>query len=178
MDPGWQGSRTPNLPGTRNDKPRRHLSYGREPMKIHIVGGGPGGLYFASLMKKAWPQTQITVFERNRPEDTFGFGRVFSGETLDTFETYDRESYRAIVGHFAYWDDIEIHFKGAVHRIGGNGFCGCSRRALLLILHERATDLGVDFVLGREVTDVDELARKSDLVVLADGINSRFRDHY
>ena len=134
MDPGWAGSRTPDLPGTRNDKPRRHLSYGRHPMKIHIVGGGPGALYFASLMKKAWPQTRITVFERNRPEDTFGFGVVFSDETLDTFETYDRESYRAIVGHFAYWDDIEIHFRGTVHRIGGNGFCGCSRATLLKIL--------------------------------------------
>src|ERR1700724_4300698 len=136
MNPGGGGRRPPDLPGTRNDKPRRHLSYGRHPMKIHLVGGVPGGLYFASLMKKAWPQTRITVFERNRPEDTFGFGVVFSDETLDTFETYDRESYRAIVGHFAYWDDIEIHFRGTVHRIGGNGFCGCSRRTLLRLLYQ------------------------------------------
>ena len=96
-------------------------------MKVHVVGGGPAGLYFAILMKKAWPQTRITVFERNRPDDTFGFGVVFSDQTLDTFEAYDRESYRAIIGHFAYWDDIEIHFRGTTHRIGGNGFCGCSR---------------------------------------------------
>src|SRR2546430_15586082 len=109
----------------------------RQRMKVHVIGGGPAGLYFAILMKKAWPQTRITVFERNRPDDTFGFGVVFSDETLDTFETYDHESYRAIVGHFAYWDDIEIHFRGTTHRIGGNGFCGCSRAKLLKILGRR-----------------------------------------
>lgn len=147
-------------------------------MKIAVIGAGPAGLYFAILMKKAAPAAEVTVYERNRIDDTFGFGVVFSDQTLDTFERYDPESFHSITREFVYWDDIEIHFKGAVHRIGGNGFCGCSRRALLLILHERATDLGVDFVLGHEVTDVDELARKSDLVVLADGINSRFRDHY
>src|SRR5215471_17013373 len=99
-------------------------------MKVHVIGGGPAGLYFAILAKKAWPQTRITVFERNRPDDTFGFGVVFSDETLDTFEVYDRESYRAIVGHFAYWDDIEIHFRGTTHRIGGNGFCVLARHAV------------------------------------------------
>ena len=113
-------------------------------MKVHVIGGGPAGLYFAILMKKAWPQTRITVFERNRPDDTFGFGVVFSDQTLDTFETYDRESYRAIIGHFAYWDDIEIHFRGTTHRIGGNGFCGCSRATLLKILGRRARSLGVE----------------------------------
>ncbi|HMK78101.1 MAG TPA: NAD(P)-binding protein, partial [Xanthobacteraceae bacterium] len=90
-------------------------------MKIDVIGGGPAGLYFAILAKKAWPQLDITVFERNRPDDTFGFGVVFSDETLETFEKYDRESYSAITANFAYWDDIEIHFKGTVHRIGGNG---------------------------------------------------------
>ena len=77
-------------------------------MNVHVIGGGPAGLYFAILMKKSWPGTHITVFERNRPEDTFGFGVVFSDETLDNFEAYDRETYRQIVGHFAYWDDIEL----------------------------------------------------------------------
>src|SRR3954454_21741927 len=114
-------------------------------MKVDVIGGGPAGLYFAILAKKAWPQTDITIYERNRPDDTFGFGVVFSDETLDTFERYDPESYASITREFVYWDDIEIHFKGAVHRIGGNGFCGCSRRALLLVLHERASDLGVEF---------------------------------
>ncbi len=81
-------------------------------MRIAVLGGGPAGLYFAILMKQAWPQTDITVYERNRADDTFGFGVVFSDATLDTFEKYDRESYEAITRNFAYWDDIEIRFKG------------------------------------------------------------------
>jgi anthraniloyl-CoA monooxygenase len=153
-------------------------------MKIHVIGGGPAGLYFAILMKKAWPRTRITLFERNRPEDTFGFGVVFSDETLDTFEIYDRDSYRAIIGHFAYWDDIEIHFRDTIHRIGGNGFCGCARRTLLKILGRRARALGVEIKYETEVSpppyppphaggDLD-----ADLVVIADGANSRFRDAF
>ncbi len=144
-------------------------------MKVHIVGGGPAGLYFAILMKKSWPGTHITVFERNRPEDTFGFGVVFSDETLDNFEAYDRETYRALKGHFAYWDDIEIHFGGAVHRIGGNGFCGCSRTTLLKILNRRARSLGVELKFQREIADLGVLTRDADLVIGADGINSRVR---
>jgi anthraniloyl-CoA monooxygenase len=145
-------------------------------MKVHVIGGGPAGLYFAILMKKAWPQTRITVFERNRPNDTFGFGVVFSDQTLDTFESYDRESYRAIIGHFAYWDDIEIHFRGTTHRIGGNGFCGCSRGALLKILGRRARSLGVDLKYQSDVSPLTPAIRDADLVVAADGINSRVRE--
>src|SRR5215470_7353982 len=144
-------------------------------MKVHIIGGGPAGLYFAILMKKSWPGTDITVFERNRPEDTFGFGVVFSDETLDNFEAHDRETYRALKGHFAYWDDIEINFRGTVHRVGGNGFCGCSRTTLLKILNRRARSLGVELKFGREITDIGALARGADLTVGADGINSRLR---
>jgi anthraniloyl-CoA monooxygenase len=147
-------------------------------MKVHVIGGGPAGLYFAILMKKAWPQTRITVFERNRPDDTFGFGVVFSDETLDTFETYDRESYRAIVGHFAYWDDIEIHFRGTTRRIGGNGFCGCSRGTLLKILGRRARALGVEIKYQSEISPLDPVMRNADLVVAADGINSRMREAF
>jgi anthraniloyl-CoA monooxygenase len=147
-------------------------------MKIHVVGGGPAGLYFASLMKKAWPQTRITVFERNRPDDTFGFGVVFSDETLATFEGYDRESYRAIIGHFAYWDDIEIHFRGTTHRIGGNGFCGCARATLLKILSRRARSLGVDIKYQSEVSPLDPAILDADLVVAADGSNSRLRETF
>jgi anthraniloyl-CoA monooxygenase len=147
-------------------------------MKVHVIGGGPAGLYFAILMKKAWPQTRITVFERNRPDDTFGFGVVFSDETLDTFETYDRESYRAIVGHFAYWDDIEIHFRGTTRRIGGNGFCGCSRGTLLKILGRRARALGVEIKYQSEISPLDPVIRNADLVVAADGINSRMREAF
>ena len=147
-------------------------------MKVHVIGGGPAGLYFAILAKKAWPQTRITVFERNRPDDTFGFGVVFSDETLDTFEVYDRESYRAIVGHFAYWDDIEIHFRGTTHRIGGNGFCGCSRGTLLKILGRRARSLGVAIRYQSEISPLDPMMRDADLVVVADGINSRVREAF
>jgi anthraniloyl-CoA monooxygenase len=147
-------------------------------MKVHVIGGGPAGLYFSILMKKAWPQTRITVFERNRPDDTFGFGVVFSDQTLDTFESYDRESYRAIIGHFAYWDDIEIHFRGTTNRIGGNGFCGCSRGTLLKILGRRARSLGVEIKYQSEVSPLDPAIRDADLVVVADGINSRMRDAF
>jgi anthraniloyl-CoA monooxygenase len=147
-------------------------------MKVHVIGGGPAGLYFAILMKKAWPATRITVFERNRPDDTFGFGVVFSDETLDNFESHDRESYRAIIGHFAYWDDIEINFRGTTHRIGGNGFCGCSRATLLKILGRRARSLGVEIKYQHEISPLDPALRDADLIVVADGINSRFRDAF
>jgi anthraniloyl-CoA monooxygenase len=145
-------------------------------MKVHIVGGGPAGLYFAILMKKAWPRTRITVFERNRPDDTFGFGVVFSDQTLEAFESYDRETYRQIVGHFAYWDDIAIHFRGTVHRIGGNGFCGTSRTMLLKILGRRAHSIGIDIKYQSEVDPMKATIRGADLVVAADGINSRTRE--
>jgi anthraniloyl-CoA monooxygenase len=147
-------------------------------MKVHVVGGGPAGLYFAILMKKAWPQRRITVFERNRPDDTFGFGVVFSDQTLDTFEHYDRESYRAIIGHFAYWDDIEIHFRGTTHRIGGNGFCGTSRANLLKILGRRARSLGIEIKYQVEISPTDPKIRQADLVVVADGVNSRLRETF
>jgi len=146
-------------------------------MKIAVVGGGPAGLYFAILTKKATPSADVTVYERNRADDTFGFGVVFSDATLDNFEKHDLESYRRITQEFAYWDDIAIHFKGTVHRIGGNGFCGCSRRALLLILQDRARELGVKLVFQAEVDDEARFA-DCDLVVVADGVNSRFRDKH
>src|SRR6476660_7986784 len=142
-------------------------------MKVDVIGGGPAGLYFAILAKKAWPAMRITVYERNRADDTFGFGVVFSDETLETFEKYDIESYRAITANCAYWDDIEIQHKGTVHRIGGNGFCGCARVTLLKLLHERARALGVELKFQ---TEIDPAAhRDADLIVAADGINSRIR---
>ncbi|WP_213771502.1 bifunctional salicylyl-CoA 5-hydroxylase/oxidoreductase [Bradyrhizobium sp. dw_78] len=146
-------------------------------MKIAIIGGGPAGLYSAILLKKQRPDADITVYERNRADDTFGFGVVFSDATLDNFEKYDSPSYRRITREFAYWDDIAVHFRGTMHRVGGNGFCGCSRRKLLLILQERARELGVNLLFQ---ADIDDEARfdDADLAVLADGINSRFRDKY
>lgn len=146
-------------------------------MKIAIIGGGPAGLYCAILLKKLRPSTEITVYERNRADDTFGFGVVFSDATLDNFEKYDLPSYQRITQAFAYWDDIAIHFKGTEHRIGGNGFCGCSRRTLLLILQERAAELGVGIRYEVDVDD-ESLFSDADLVVVSDGINSRFRDRY
>ena len=146
-------------------------------MKIAVIGGGPAGLYSAILLKKQRPGADITVYERNRPDDTFGFGVVFSDATLDNFEKYDPPSYRRITQEFAYWDDIAVHFRGTVHRVGGNGFCGCSRRTLLLILQERARELGVNVRFETEIGD-EARFEGADLVILADGINSRFREKY
>ncbi len=143
-------------------------------MKIGVVGGGPAGLYLSILVKKARPEADITVYERNRAEDTFGFGVVFSDATLDTFERFDAPSYDAITRRFAYWDDLAIHFGGDVHRVGGNGFCGCSRDALLSILQERARELGVELEYSVEIKDESRFA-DCDLVVAADGVNSVFR---
>ena len=146
-------------------------------MKIAIIGGGPAGLYAAILLKKQRPEAEITVYERNRADDTFGFGVVFSDATLDNFEKYDPPSYRRITQEFAYWDDIAVHFRGTVHRVGGNGFCGCSRRKLLLILQERARELGVRLQFEVEIDDEARFA-DADLIILADGINSRFREKH
>ncbi|MBM6593178.1 bifunctional salicylyl-CoA 5-hydroxylase/oxidoreductase [Microvirga pudoricolor] len=146
-------------------------------MKTAIIGGGPAGLYCAILLKKQWPQWDVAVYERNRADDTFGFGVVFSDATLDNFERYDRPSYDRITREFAYWDDIAIHFQGTEHRIGGNGFCGCSRRTLLLILQDRAVELGVRLHYETDVDD-EALVADADLVVVSDGINSRFRDRF
>ncbi len=150
-------------------------------MRVAILGGGPAGLYFALLLKKAQPETDIVVYERNRLDDVFGFGVVFSDATLDIFERYDVPSYQAITKSFAYWDDIEIRFKGTTHRVGGNGFCGCSRRTLLLILQRRAKELGVEIHFQHDVSDLTQFAG-FDLIVAADGINSfvreTHRDHF
>jgi anthraniloyl-CoA monooxygenase len=144
-------------------------------MNISIVGGGPGGLYFALLVKKAWPDYAVTVYERNQSDDTFGFGVVFSDETLGIFREYDAESYEMIRRSFAYWGDVDIHYQGHVLRCGGNGFAGCSRQRLLLLLQARCRELGVDLRYQNDVVDLAALAG-SDLIIAADGINSRIRD--
>jgi anthraniloyl-CoA monooxygenase len=146
-------------------------------MKVAVIGGGPGGLYFALLAKKAWPRWDITVYERNRPDDTFGFGVVFSDQTLDTFKAYDVPSYEMIRRRFAYWDDVDVVYKGRALRAAGNGFCGCSRMALLNILHDRCRELDVRLVFSHEVEGLQEF-RDCDLVVVADGINSRIREQH
>ncbi|HXZ52898.1 MAG TPA: FAD-dependent monooxygenase, partial [Burkholderiales bacterium] len=146
-------------------------------MQATVVGGGPGGLYFALLAKKAWPRWEITVYERNRPDDTFGFGVVFSDQTLDTFKAYDPVTYERIRRRFAYWGDVDVVYKGRVMRSGGNGFCGCSRNALLAILQDRCRELGVNIRFQTEVEGLAPFA-DSDLIVAADGINSRIREQH
>jgi len=152
----------------------------RKPLKIAVVGGGPGGLYLALLTRMARPDWQIDVYEQNGPDDTFGFGVVFSEETLEEFLSRDAASYAMIRGAFAYWDDIVIRAKGRQMRCGGNGFAGCSRLALLKILHKRCADVGVTLHFHQPVTDVTAL--DADVIVGADGINSRvretFREHF
>ncbi len=146
-------------------------------MKIAVVGGGPGGLYFALLTKKARPDWQIDVHEQNRADDTFGFGVVFSDETLEEFLSHDPPSYEAIKGAFAYWDDIIVRYRGQEIRCAGNGFAGCSRLALLKILQQRCEEVGVRVHYESVIDDVSGLA-DYDVIVAADGINSRIRERY
>src|SRR4029079_148797 len=113
-------------------------------MRMALVGGGPGGLYFSILMRKVRPDWEVCVFERNRPGDAFGFGVVFSDETLSVFERADPETYWAITERFARWTDIDIHYRGSVTRSGGHGFAALGRRELLGILQERALELGAE----------------------------------
>jgi anthraniloyl-CoA monooxygenase len=124
-------------------------------VKIGILGGGPAGLYFAILMKKADPSRRVEVVERNAPDDTFGWGVVFSEATLDNLGEADAETYRAITATFAKWDAVDVHYRGEVHRSGGHGFCGIERRRLLEILQARAEGLGVELRYRTEVADLD-----------------------
>ena len=113
-------------------------------MNAVVVGGGPAGLFFALLLKRADPRHEVTVYERNRSDDTFGFGVVFSDATLGHLEAADPGTHAEITRQFARWDDIEIHVRGETLRSTGHGFCGIERKELLLILQERARELGVD----------------------------------
>ena len=145
-------------------------------MKIACLGGGPAGLYFAILMKKAFPQAGIVVHERNKADDTFGFGVVFSDETLGNFEAADEPTYREIRRLFRYWGDIETHLGDAVVRSTGHGFCGMSRRRLLQVFHARCRELGVELRFESDVKDETQV--EADLVVVCDGINSLVRTRH
>src|SRR3990167_2986578 len=149
----------------------------KRPLKINVIGGGPGGLYFSILMKLADSRHDITVFERNRPNDTFGFGVVFSDETLSNFTGQDAEVYREIAESFAYWDTIEVRYRGSRIRSSGHGFCGMARTKLLDILQRRAEALGVKLRIETEIGDVTSL-RDADLLLGADGVNSSVRETY
>ena len=147
-------------------------------MRVTCVGGGPAGLYFGILAKRRFPDWSIRVLERNRPLDTFGWGVVFSDATLENLRAADEPTHRAITQAFAHWDDIVIHFKGHTIRSGGHGFSGISRKHLLAILQERAAELGVELCFQTEVEDIEAERAKCDLLVGADGINSRVRATY
>ena len=148
-------------------------------MNIVCVGGGPAGLYLAILMKKEDPSHRITVLERNKPRDTFGFGVVFSDQTLAYLRDADAESYAEITQKFAHWDDIAIHYQQQLVTSTGHGFSGLSRQALLDILQRRCQALGVELVFERECSGADlEAYAKADLVLGTDGVNSSVRTHY
>jgi anthraniloyl-CoA monooxygenase len=143
-------------------------------VKIGVIGAGPAGLYFALLMKKVAPEHEIRIVERNRPNDTFGWGVVFSDETLGHFLDADLPTHARITEEFVHWDAIDILFKGEVIRSAGHGFSGIARRRLLQILQERCAELGVQVSYETECEGVEHF-RDADLVVAADGINSRVR---
>ncbi|WP_105533318.1 bifunctional salicylyl-CoA 5-hydroxylase/oxidoreductase [Solimicrobium silvestre] len=149
-------------------------------MNILCIGGGPAGLYFGLLMKLQNPEHQITVVERNRPYDTFGWGVVFSDQTLGNLVQSDDISAQQILQAFNHWDDIDVHFKGQKITSSGHGFCGIGRKHLLNILQKRCEDLGVRLVFENDVQDELALAEQyqADLVIAADGLNSRIRTKY
>ena len=146
-------------------------------MKIVCMGGGPAGLYFALLMKQLDPAHAITVVERNKPYDTFGWGVVFSDATMENMRLWDASTADAIEQAFNHWDDIELLFKGRAIRSGGHGFVGIGRKKLLNILQARCEALGVELVFESEA-DSDLDFPDADLVVACDGVNSRVRSRY
>jgi anthraniloyl-CoA monooxygenase len=144
-------------------------------VRIAVVGGGPGGLYFAALAKQLDAGHEITVWERNAADDTFGFGVVFSDETLGGIEHADAEIFAAMQREFARWDDIDVHRCGVVITSGGHGFAAMSRKRMLAILQARCAELGVRVLFGTQAPDVAALSASHDLVVAADGANSLIR---
>ncbi|MFN2454097.1 MAG: FAD-dependent monooxygenase [Pyrinomonadaceae bacterium] len=146
-------------------------------MRIKIIGGGPAGLYFALLMKKSDPAHELIVYERNAPDDTFGWGVVFSDKTLSYLENNDQESHARITESFETWDNVEVVHKGQRITIRGNKFSGIARLELLNILQERCRALNVDLRFRSKVS-ATEISADADLIVGADGVNSFVRQTY
>ncbi|MDQ6848872.1 MAG: bifunctional salicylyl-CoA 5-hydroxylase/oxidoreductase [Actinomycetota bacterium] len=144
-------------------------------MRIAVIGGGPGGLYFAALAKQLRPDHEVTVWERNAADDTFGFGVVFSDETLGGIEHADPKIHEQMQREFARWDDIDVHYRGEVLTSGGHGFAAMGRQRLLQLLQERCRELGVSLEFRTLAPEVDQLAATHDLVVACDGVNSTVR---
>ena len=147
-------------------------------MRVACLGGGPGALYFAISMKLRDPGHEIVVIERNRPDDTFGWGVVLSDETLANLSDNDPVSAEAIRAHFAYWDDIAVLHKGTRTVSSGHGFCGIGRKKLLLLLQQRARELGVELRFETEVASAAPYMQRYDLVVASDGLNSKARSEF
>ena len=147
-------------------------------MKINVIGGGPAGMYFGILMKRADPKHEITIFERNGPDDTFGWGVVFSGKTLANLRAADEPSHAEITQNFEAWDNVDVVHRGEKISIHGNSFSGIARLRLLRILQQRCEELGVEIKFRTEVTDFDSLRRDCDLLVAADGVNSFVRQTF
>src|SRR6476659_5536718 len=147
-------------------------------MKINIIGGGPAGMYFAILMKKADASHKITVYERNGPDDTFGWGVVFSGKTLTNLRAADEESHTEITRSFAAWDNVDVVHRGEKISIHGNSFSGIARLGLLKILQRRCEQLGIELLFHNEISDLESLRAGCDLLLAADGVNSTARKQY
>jgi anthraniloyl-CoA monooxygenase len=147
-------------------------------MRIACLGGGPSGLYFAISMKLRSPSAEVVVIERNKANDTFGWGVVLSDETLSNLAQNDPISAKAIGENFAYWDDIALHYRGETHVSSGHGFCGIGRKKLLVLLQDRARELGVEMRFETEVGSAEDYRREFDVVVASDGLNSRTRAQY
>jgi anthraniloyl-CoA monooxygenase len=147
-------------------------------MKINIIGGGPAGLYFAILMKKAGADHQIRIYERNGPDDTFGWGVVFSGKTLANLRAADEESHAEITRGFEAWDNVDVVHRDQKISIHGNSFSGIRRLQLLKILQRRAEELGVEIEFHKEIQDIERLRKDCDLLLAADGVNSSVRLRY
>ncbi|MEU5750548.1 bifunctional salicylyl-CoA 5-hydroxylase/oxidoreductase [Streptomyces sp. NPDC047829] len=177
------GARETARPATSHPHPHPHPlplphDEGGHPLRVAVIGGGPGGLYTAALLKRLDPGRRITVWERNPPDVTFGFGVVLSDETLGGIEHADPVVFETLARHFVRWDDIDVVHRGTRHTSGGHRFAALGRRRLLEILHDRCRALGVELRFGAEAPPPDRLARTHDLVVAADGVHSATREAY